>query len=198
MNDQLSLGLDVFGGRPARRVALDDTSWIDHVPRWLDGADALCRKLAADARWEHRQRWMIDKMIVEPRLTAEYTDLSDCPFSELPAIAGRLSALYDTTFERAWLSLYRDERDSTSWHADRPACLLPTSAVPVLSLGETRRFLVRRTRGGPSHVFLVESGDLVVMGGRCQRDWVHAVPKETTARGARISINFATRSARGT
>jgi len=62
--------------------------------------------------------------------------------------------------------------------------------VPVLSLGATRRFLIRPREGGPTTEFLVQGGDLVVMGGRCQQDWVHGVPKTPGTREARISVNF--------
>ena len=177
--------------RNVRRFALDATSWVEHHAGWLGAPGTLLEKLATQMRWEHRSRWMIDRHVIEPRLTAEYRVLADCPVSELVAVGLRLDGLYGVRFGRAWMNLYRDEADSTSWHADRPADLLPECIVPVLSLGEARRFLVRHKHGGPSTPFLVESGDLIVMGGRCQRDWVHAVPKETRAKGSRISINFA-------
>jgi hypothetical protein len=38
--------------------------------------------------------------------------------------------------------------------------------------------------------FRPAAGDLVVMGGRGQRDWVHGVPKTQRPVGARISVNF--------
>ena len=63
--------------------------------------------------------------------------------------------------------------------------------VPVLSLGATRRFLIKPVEGGKSVSLAVASGDLVVMGGRAQRDWRHSVPKQATPAGPRISINFA-------
>jgi 2OG-Fe(II) oxygenase superfamily len=196
---QTSLGFQPASGAAGpprvRRVALDGTSWVEHHPGWLPAAERLFDTLGREARWEHRTRWIAGRNVVEPRLTAEYPVIEDCPIAELVAVGKRLSQQYGVTFDRAWLNLYRDQDDSTSWHADSPASRLPSSLVPVLSLGETRRFLLRRAGGGPSTVLVVEGGDLVVMGGRCQRDWVHAVPKETRARGSRISINFATPSA---
>jgi alkylated DNA repair dioxygenase AlkB len=65
--------------------------------------------------------------------------------------------------------------------------------VPVLSLGATRRFLIRPESGGPSTVFTPASGDLIVMGGRCQRDWRHCVPKQKSPAGPRSSLNFNSR-----
>ena len=63
--------------------------------------------------------------------------------------------------------------------------------MPVLSLGATRRFLIRPAEGGKSVSLAAASGDLIVMGGRAQRDWRHSVPKQATPAGPRISINFA-------
>jgi len=66
--------------------------------------------------------------------------------------------------------------------------------VPVLSLGAARRFLIRPAAGGPSTTFRPVAGDLIVMGGRCQRDWRHCLPKQATPSGMRISVNFAASS----
>ncbi|WP_425411416.1 alpha-ketoglutarate-dependent dioxygenase AlkB [Longispora albida] len=75
-----------------------------------------------------------------------------------------------------------------------PSSLRSTDAlVPVLSLGATRRFLLKPRQGGRSIALSPASGDLVVMGGRCQRDWRHCVPKQTTPTGARVSVNFSSR-----
>lgn len=81
---------------------------------------------------------------------------------------------------------------NTGWHADRPAHKAPTAIVPGLSLGAPRRFLVRRVGGGPSTVFTPAGGDLIIMKGRCQRDWQHCVPKQKALAGPRMSLNFST------
>jgi hypothetical protein len=95
----------------------------------------------------------------------------------------------------------RIQLDATSWVEHVPAWLhgseqllasLPC-VVPVLSLGSTRRFLLKSRTGGRSVVLAPASGDLVVTGGRCQRDWRHCVPKQSTSAGMRISVNFSSR-----
>jgi alkylated DNA repair dioxygenase AlkB len=177
----------------ARRTALDAHSWVEHIPEWLCRHDVLFESLAGVGGWEQRRRWMYERMLDEPRLTAEYPILADAPVPLLRTIGAVLSEHYSVLYDNAWLNLYRDHNDSTSWHADRPASVREESVVPVLSLGDTRRFLVRRREGGPSRVFVAVGGDLIVMGGRCQRDWVHSVPKETRSAGARISVNFGSR-----
>lgn len=167
---------------------LDATSWVEHFPGWLAEPEKLFAALAEGASWEQRSRWMFTKSVLEPRLTAELQVLALAPIPELVDVGERLSKHYGVRYDSAWINLYRDENDGTAWHADK--CLIEVSTVPVLSLGAPRRFLVRPKDGGKSTVFNVGAGDLVVMGGRCQRDWVHAVPKETKAHGARISVNF--------
>jgi alkylated DNA repair dioxygenase AlkB len=132
---------------------------------------------------------MYQQHVIEPRLTAEYPVLAEAPLARLREIGASLSDEYGVPYDRAWLNLYRDHHDSTAWHPDRP-CKQEHCIVPVLSLGATRRFFVRPKGGGRSTAFVCESGDLVVMGGRCQRDWVHCVPKEKEAAGLRISVNL--------
>jgi len=174
----------------ARRIDLDGDSWIEHVPGWLSRNELLLDALAGAAPWEQRRRWMFTQLVEEPRLTAEFPSLADAPVPVLRHVGQVLSKRYGVVYDSAWLNLYRDHRDSTAWHGDRPHCRRARCTVPVLSLGETRRFQIRRHDGGRSTTFVMHGGDLIVMGGRCQRDWVHCVPKETRPTSARISVNF--------
>jgi alkylated DNA repair dioxygenase AlkB len=188
--EELGPALD-DGFTTARRIELDGTSWIEHVPGWLHASGALFDELMATAPWEQRYRYMYDRRVIEPRLTAEYRDISDAPQQLLHSVTAVLARHYGVAYRYVWLNLYRTHRDSTSWHGDPIGKVQPTSTVPVLSLGATRRFLIRPAQGGKSVSLAVASGDLIVMGGRSQRDWRHSVPKQATPAGPRISINFA-------
>jgi alkylated DNA repair dioxygenase AlkB len=179
------------GFATAERIELDETSWIEYVPRWLQGSSSLFDELMATAQWEQRYRYMYGRRLAEPRLTAEYADIDVAPQRLLPTIAEALSEHYGIAYRYVWLNLYRTHRDSTSWHGDPIAKVQETSTVPVLSLGGARRFLIRPAEGGRSVSLAAASGDLIVMGGRAQRDWRHSVPKQATPAGPRISINFA-------
>ena len=183
-------GVDPTNG--VRRIALDETSWLEHCPGWLAATEELSAELMHGADWEQRTRWMFDRRVTEPRLTAEYPDAAEAPRA-LQVIAERLSDRYDTRYDTLWVNLYRTHRDSTSWHGDHIGKVQEQSIVPVLSLGATRRFLIRPRDGGASVGVQPADGDLVVMGGRAQVDWRHCVPKQATAAGPRISINFAPR-----
>ena len=175
----------------ARRIALDRACWIEHIPNWLGRPEAVFAELMRKAPWLQRDRWMYTRTVIEPRLTADYPDVADVPLDVLRAMAVALSEHYGGRYRSLWVNLYRDQHDSTAWHGDNIGRIQAESIVPVLTLGASRRFLIRPTVGGRTLTFRPVSGDLIVMGGRAQRDWRHCVPKESTPSGPRISINFA-------
>jgi alkylated DNA repair dioxygenase AlkB len=172
------------------RIQLDETSWVDHVQGWLAGDGELMETLMEQAAWEQRSRWMYTRMVAEPRLTAEHPVSAAAPQPVLGYLAGVLSAHYGRPYTRLWMNWYRDNNDGTGWHAGRPANRLDETVIPVLSLGATRRFLIRPLGGGPSKTIVTHGGDLVVMGGRCQKDYQHSVPKQKQPADARLSLNF--------
>jgi alkylated DNA repair dioxygenase AlkB len=174
----------------AARIQLDDASWVEHVQGWLAGDGELMEALMKQASWEQRSRWMYTQLVTEPRLTAEYPVIADAPQAVLHYLTEVLSAHYGRPYARLWMNWYRDNHDGTGWHADRPANKQDEAVIPVLSLGATRRFLIRPEGGGPSTSIVTHGGDLVVMGGRCQKDYQHSVPKQKQYAGARLSLNF--------
>lgn len=174
----------------AHRTMLDAHSWVDLVPGWVSGPGTLFDELVKAVPWKQHYRQLFDQTFLEPRLTAEYRDVRDVPLQPLVDLASALSGHYGVEYDSLWLNLYRDGRDSTGWHRDRFSCRRPHCIVPVLTLGATRRFLLRPRGGGASISFSPRSGDLIVMGGRCQQDWVHGVPKAPGLAEPRISINF--------
>ncbi|HEY1920182.1 MAG TPA: alpha-ketoglutarate-dependent dioxygenase AlkB [Streptosporangiaceae bacterium] len=174
----------------ATRIQLDNTSWVDHIPAWLAGDGELMNALMREADWQQRSRWMYTRTVEEPRLTAEYPVIPDAPQPVLHYLAEVLSSHYGGPYTRLWMNWYRDNNDGTGWHADRPANKLDEAVIPVLSLGASRRFLIRPMGGGPGKAITTNGGDLVVMGGRCQKDYEHSVPKQRQPAGSRLSLNF--------
>jgi alkylated DNA repair dioxygenase AlkB len=179
----------------AERIDLGSGAWVDHVPGWLGGADALFTELVDTVRWRQREVPMYGDLVVEPRLSAWWGDEEqpDRRLDAAPAMLRRLlptlDARYDRGFDAIGLNLYRDGRDSVAWHGDRYERDRPATTVAVLSLGSPRRFLLRPVGGGPSRAFELHSGDLLVMGGTCQHTWQHCVPKVAHA-GPRMSATF--------
>ena len=79
-------------------------------------------------------------------------------------------------------ALYRDGHDSVAFHGDTTARDMVQATVATVSLGAARKFLLKPTEGGRSQAYALGGGDLVVMGGTCQRTWRHAIPKVTARR----------------
>lgn len=189
------------GGRPEpdssfdrlRRIHLDDRSWVDSAPGWLRGSDELFTELLETGRFGQRTVRMYDRTVLEPRLTAGWsTEVTAADVPEpLRALAGALSRRYQVDFDRIWVNLYRDGRDSVAWHGDtKGRSSTQDTMVAIVSFGSPRPLLLRERGGGPSRRFPLGHGDLVVMGGSCQRTWEHAIPKTARPVGPRVSVQF--------
>jgi alkylated DNA repair dioxygenase AlkB len=150
------------------------------------GAGALFEALVAAAPWGSHQRPMYDRLVLEPRLTTKQWDDPPAPVVEL----GRaLSERYGLDLGVVSANLYRDGHDSVAWHGDRVGRKRAETVVAIVSLGAARRFLLRPKGGGASIRLVPEPGDLLVMGGTCQRTFEHCVPK-CAAAGPRVSVMF--------
>ena len=162
-------------------------AWIDHVPGWVSGADELFAELADRVEWQSPVVRMYDRMLDTPRLNGRVGHDIRPPVVE--EMREQLSERYGMEFSSIGANLYRDGRDSVAWHGDRVARELPEACIAIVSLGGARRFLLRPKGGGPSVRLDLHSGDLLVMGGSCQRTWQHSVPKVARAE-PRMSITF--------
>ena len=172
-----------------RRV-LEPDAWLDYGSAWVSGADELFEQIMALTPWEQRSMWMYEQRVTEPRLTHRWRLPDDPPpLPILERMAAALSDHYGVAFTQIGTNLYRDGRDSVAWHGDRIARELPAATVALISLGEPRPFKLRPKGGGASITYVPDRGDLLVMGGSCQRTWDHAVPKVRSA-GPRMSVQF--------
>lgn len=184
------------GGAPAvshgvefERAALDARSWIDLARGWLQGADTLLDVLVESVEWRQGRRQMYGRMVDDPRLSHWYPAGSELPHPVFAEIRAALEARYGVTLGTVGLNYYRDGRDSVAPHRDRELRRLENTLVAIVTLGAQRPFLVRPRGGGASRDVSPASGDLLVMGGRTQIDWEHAVPKVARA-GPRISCTW--------
>ena len=189
-------GLPALDG--AVRTHLGYGAWIDVLPGWLPGPDAVFEHLAQTAPWRAEEREMYERTVGVPRLLAHYGERAELPHPLLAPARAALNAHYAAEpggpFRTAGLCYYRDGRDSVAWHGDRfGRGRTEDTVVAILSVGEPRALLLRPRGGGggPATVRLaLGHGDLLVMGGSCQRTWDHAVPKTARPVGPRISIQF--------
>jgi alkylated DNA repair dioxygenase AlkB len=184
------------------RRELGAGAWVDLRPSWLTGGDALFDVLHHDVPWRAERRQMYDNVVDVPRLTKFYDAHETLPHPMLVTVREALSDHYEVElgerFVTAGLCLYRDGRDSVAWHGDRIGrSTTEDTMVAILSVGSPRPLMLRPRDGGAATLKLpLGHGDLVVMGGSCQRTWDHAIPKTAAEVGPRISIQFRVKGVR--
>lgn len=169
-----------------RRRFLGAGAWVDHIPAWVGGTDTLFDEILSAAPWKAYERPMYERVVDVPRLEARR-------WHDRPAVLDRMARAlgrhYGVRLPSVTANLYRDGRDSVAWHGDRVGRRRADTVVAILSLGATRKLLLRPEGGGPSVGWALHAGDLLVQGGTCQRTWQHCVPKQALA-GPRISVMF--------
>lgn len=175
------------------RIPLDATSWVDVARGWLIGADEVYERVVTSARLEQRENFRYERSIAEPRLTG-WARPATAPHPVLVDAHRRLQHRYTVSFDGFALAWYRDGRDSVALHRDDDLRWCENTLIPILTLGQRRPFLVRprATKWDADGTIDLApgSGDLLVMGGRCQQDWVHGVPKVDRPIGGRVSVQW--------
>ena len=212
-------------GPSVRRTTLARGAWIDLRPGWFSGADALFERLIDAVPWRAERRHMYDRVVDVPRLISFYAEGESLPDPALHEIKRALDEHYGPElgepFRTCGLCLYRDGSDSVAWHGDTTGrSSTQDTMVAIVSLGAPRALLLR-PRGGMSEPerpvkgegeaggapeasgrrgkalrHELGHGDLLVMGGSCQRTWEHSIPKTARAVGPRISVQFRPRDVR--
>jgi len=176
------------------RTALARGAWVDYHAAWVGAADEVFDALVHEVPWRAERRTMYDRVVDVPRLVHTYLGDDALPHPSLVAARALLTEHYlpvlGEPFVTAGCCFYRDGRDSVAWHGDTIGRgRSEDTMVAILSFGDPRRLLLRPRGGGSSLAFTMGHGDLLVMGGSCQRTWEHAVPKTAHA-GPRISVQF--------
>jgi alkylated DNA repair dioxygenase AlkB len=194
----------------AERRQLGGGAWLDVRAGWLTGGQEhggwagadLFDELEQAVPWRAERRQMYDRVLDVPRLVS-FHDLSSeqAPHPAIARLRVRLNDIYarelGEPFTTAGLCLYRDGNDSVAWHGDTVGrSSTEDTMVAIVSLGATRVFALRPRSGGRSLRLPQGHGDLLVMGGSCQRTWEHSVPKTSRPMGPRISIQFRPRNVR--
>jgi alkylated DNA repair dioxygenase AlkB len=188
------------------RRQLGDGAFIDIRSGWLtgdpSGGQDLFEALLSNVPWRAERRQMYDRVVDVPRLVS-FHDLSveDPPHPLLARLRRRLNDIYagelGEPFTTVGLCCYRDGSDSVAWHGDTIGRgSWQDTMVAIVSLGATRTFAMRPRGGGASLRLPLAHGDLLVMGGSCQRTWEHSVPKISAQAGPRVSIQFRPRDVR--
>ncbi|MCZ2815229.1 alpha-ketoglutarate-dependent dioxygenase AlkB [Modestobacter sp. VKM Ac-2984] len=186
--------LTPLAGRVSRHL-LSRGAWVDHLTGWVVGSDSVLDVLLGDIGWREDRRQMYEREVAVPRLLRWYGAGEALPHALLTEARTALDAHYrpelGEPFVTAGMCLYRDGRDSVAWHGDRIGrSRTEDTLVAIVSFGSPRPLLLRPVGGGESRRFTLGHGDLVVMGGSCQRSWEHCIPKTTKPVGPRVSVQF--------
>lgn len=188
------------------RFELSSGAWLELGRGWLADNEAsdLQALLVRDVAWEQRHIVLFGKRILQPRLIGWAGEL---PYrysgqtleprgwpDVVHAILARVNDAAGAAFNHVLINRYRDGNDSMGYHADAEPELGPDPVVATLSLGASRRFLLRRheKQAHESPLALVlEHGSLLIMGGTCQRHYRHAIPRDSSPDvRERISLTF--------
>jgi alkylated DNA repair dioxygenase AlkB len=177
------------------RHTLSRGAWVDHLPGWVSGSDEVLEVLLGDIGWREDRRQMYDREVAVPRLLRWYGGRETLPHPLLTEAREALNRYYAAElgerFVSAGMCLYRDGRDSVAWHGDRIGRGRSSDTmVAIVSFGSPRPLMLRPAGGGDSLRFPLGHGDLVVMGGSCQRTWEHCIPKTAKPVGPRVSVQF--------
>ncbi|QDQ97004.1 alpha-ketoglutarate-dependent dioxygenase AlkB [Tomitella fengzijianii] len=189
------------------RTPLADGAWVELHPNWLRGADELPDRLTRTVDWRAERRTMYDRVVNVPRLVRFYGEDEPLPHpliaQGLSLLSARFGAELGEPFRTVGMCRYRDGSDSVAWHGDDIGRgRTEDTMVAILSLGAARTLLLRPRRRpegaarSASLRFPLGHGDLIVMGGSCQRTWEHCIPKSTRVSGPRISVQFRPRGVR--
>jgi alkylated DNA repair dioxygenase AlkB len=184
------------------RTLLTEHTWIEFHEQWLppSEAGALFEQLLRTLPFEQRSVTLFGKPVMQPRLIAwcgdvpyRYSGLT-LPPREIPAcltlMMAKVSEVAGVPFNHVLLNLYRSGRDAMGMHADNERELGPAPVVATLSLGATRRFVLVARQGKHRAEYQLGDGSLLVMGGRCQTEYVHGIPKTHQPVARRLSLTF--------
>ena len=186
------------------RIPLAFGAWLDHDPAWLspEEADATLGALRDEMAWEQREIVLFGRRILQPRLIAwagdlgyRYSGQTLEPRAFTPTLRSllpRVSTRCGVAFNHVLANRYRSGDDSMGLHADDEPELGPDPVVAIVSLGATRRLVIkpRRKQDRDRHDRELGHGALLVMGGTCQRHYVHGLPRQAGLEGERISLTF--------
>lgn len=180
-------------------------SWVDLCPSFIREPEALLEQVLESAPWSQGEVWRFDHYVEERRLGA-FLSKPELP-DAIRQTGMHLEARYRVPLTGVTAIHYRDGEDFQGLHSDREMRWLDETIIAILVLGQARPFLLRPRRDvndpekrsdvSEDVVLRPGNGTLVVMGGRCQQEWLHGVPAHPPTTGSRVSLTWRWTSRRG-
>lgn len=183
--------------------SLTDKAFLDWSSSWLvpQVATSLFKQVMIQLPLHQGHVRLYGNIHPTPRLQAwfgEHTyrysgvtlDAQPMP-SLFHSVTEALLARTGIAFNSVLVNLYRDGQDHMGWHSDDEVELGTSPQIASLSLGASRDFLIKRKDGqGTKYRLALEHGDLLLMGGNMQHEWLHSLPKRTRVTAPRINLTF--------
>ena len=192
---------------PVERIPLAPTSWVELVPGFVRDAGRVFTELHESLAWTQTEVLRYDKYVPENRLGV---GVRNDAYPVLRQTDLHLRSRFQVPFTGVAAILYRDGHDFQGLHSDREMRWLDDTVIAIAVLGARRPFVLRprlergvpieRIPAGssPDDVILTPGeGDMLIMGGACQREWLHGVPAAPGVDHPRISLTWRWTSRRG-
>jgi alkylated DNA repair dioxygenase AlkB len=165
-----------------------------------DDGQRMFARLLRDLPWRQEYTTIMGRRLPIPRLQAwfgeegyDYSGIRNPP-APLPEPLLELKSIAEShasmAFNGVLVNLYRNGRDSVSWHADDEPSLGIDPVIASLSLGATRRFHLRHKREDIRIGVDLTHGSCLLMSGPTQHHWLHQLPKSRRVEAPRINLTF--------
>lgn len=197
--------MDLFNPSPISSILPHDGK-VEYYGQILPHKQAVhyFDQLFNQIEWKHDKAFIQGKLITTKRKVAWYADK---PFTytyshttkkalpwtkELLELKHIIEEKTEETFNSCLLNLYHDGSEGMTWHSDGETDLKKDGAIASLSLGATRKFLLKHKREKQTVSIMLEKGSLLIMKGTTQSNWLHAIPQSKKVKTPRISLTFRT------
>lgn len=198
---------DLFSDLPYQQTnLLPYDGIVDDYGRILSEqeADDYLQLLLNTIQWEHDQVVVMGQTITTQRQVAWFGDrLFKYKYSgvihhanlwvpELLDLKKQVEAIVQTRFNSCLLNLYENGSQGMAWHSDDEDALGENTVIASLSLGATRKFVLKHKQNNQKVELNLPHGQLIVMRGNTQHHWLHAIMKSTKVAEPRINLTFRT------
>tara|TARA_Y100000816_G_C25882781_1_gene460596 strand:- start:54 stop:650 length:597 start_codon:yes stop_codon:yes gene_type:complete len=165
-------------------------------------SNELLKKLISDLPWESMAIKMFGKDITIPRLQCWVGD-KGCDYkysgkklnrqdwtADLIMIREKIYKELNIDFNSVLVNYYRDGKDSMGWHSDNERELGPSPTIASISLGSERDLVFRNKINKEVLPIPQTHGCLILIDGKTQKNWQHAIKKTRKVIGPRINLTF--------